>query len=72
MEWTRYELSTLRGARDNSFVGEKVERKGVESPHLVSSTFVIKALWRRSDDEKRSVKARVLLQEAGSIKYRGN
>ena len=31
MEWTRYEFSTLRGARDNNFVGEKVKRKGVES-----------------------------------------
>ena len=27
MEWTRYEFSELRGARDNNFGGEKVERR---------------------------------------------
>lgn len=87
MEWTRYEFSELRGARDNNFGGEKVERREGQSRPTANSlrtafsfvdfrdqstlTPLNAALANRRRRRRRDVIRQGTLLAAGSIKFRG-
>ena len=86
MEWTRYEFSELRGARDNNFGGEKVERREGQSRQTANSlrtafSFVdfrdqstltpLNAALPNRRRQRRDVIRQGTLLAAGSIKFRG-